>query len=86
MVEERRPPPVTRRIMLKSRRVNTHAPPIEADVIMLRKKRKPNMIITSPVAAKTLERSQNKRLLMAISYTPSALRRRAVSSGVIEST
>lgn len=72
--------------MLKSRRVNIHSPPMEEDVIMLRKKRKPNIIITSPVAAKTLERNQNKRLRMAISYTSSALRRLAVSSGVIEST
>jgi hypothetical protein len=72
--------------MLKSSSVNTHSPPIEEEVIMLRKKRRPNIIITSPVAAKRLWRNQNKGLPMAISYTSSALRRLAVSSGVIEST
>ena len=40
--------------MLKSSSVNTHSPPIEEDATMLRKKRKPNIIITSPVAAKRL--------------------------------
>lgn len=40
--------------MLNSSRVNTHAPPREEDAIMLRKKRKPNITINSPVAAKRL--------------------------------